>query len=144
MKFEVNVFVTYSGQIESGGLKELAVRLWEKESGPDAALNIILTDENHLLQLNRQFKNKEYDTDILSFPLSDAESDLFEGEVYISVDRVLENAKLFSVAASEELRRMVAHGLLHFLGYDDATPAARARMVEKENHYLVWGRDSRT
>lgn len=132
----MHIISNYSQRLEPEGLEELAGRIWREESGPDAELNIILTDEKHLLQLNRKFKNSDSDTDILSFPLSEPDSDRFEGEVYISVDRVLVNANLFSVTPLEELRRMVAHGVLHFLGHDDTTPAAKVKMVEKENYYL--------
>ncbi len=115
----------------------MAETIWRAESKADADLSIILTDENHLLELNRLYKNERYDTDILSFPLSEPHAKLFEGEIYVSMDRVRENAGLFSVSPTLELRRVVAHGILHFLGYDDATPTQTATMTEKENFYVA-------
>ena len=62
--------------------------------------------------------------------------DMFEGEIYISVDRVLENASIYNVEPDDELKRMAVHGVLHFLGYKDKTDPEKREMTERENYYI--------
>lgn len=113
----------------------MAEKVWKKESELGANLSIILIDDNHIRELNKRFLSKNSVTDVIAFPLSD-NNDVFEGEVYVSVDRVVENAHLYCVKASQELERMVVHGILHFLGYQDKTCAEKQEMTAKENYYI--------
>lgn len=86
----------------------------------------ILTTDEHLLELNRAYLNHDYYTDILTFDLSEG-ADL-SGDVFISLDRVKENAEDGGVSFVDELRRVMAHGLLHLLGFNDKTVVERGRM----------------
>lgn len=79
-----------------------------------------------------QFLNHDTYTDIITFDLSDDEDSVF-GEIYISIDRVLDNAKRFEVSILDELLRVISHGLLHLIGYDDKTKAKKTIMTEQEN-----------
>ncbi len=94
----------------------------------------IVTDE-YLLELNNRVLKHNYYTDIITFNLSDSK-DVIEGDIYISIDRVNENATVFHVKRMEEMRRVMAHGLLHLCGYNDKTPQQKIEMKEKENFYL--------
>ncbi len=95
---------------------------------------IFSTDES-LLKLNQQFLNHDTLTDILTFTLSDDGSPIFS-EIYISIDRVKENASIFKVPFYTELYRVMIHGILHLCGYSDHTPKLKTEMRKKEDFYL--------
>ncbi len=95
----------------------------------------LFTSDEHLLEMNRNFLNHDYYTDIITFDSSE-EKEIISGELYISVDRVKENAKSMNVAFKKELLRVMVHGILHLCGYGDKTPGERKKMREKENLYL--------
>lgn len=97
-------------------------------------VNIILGSDEYLLTLNQQFLKHDTYTDIITFP---GEKDGFvEGEIYISLDRVAENAGRFSVGMGEELNRVLIHGFLHLMGYKDKRKDEKELMRRKEDHYL--------
>jgi probable rRNA maturation factor len=101
---------------------------------------IFVTDEA-LLAMNQQFLAHDTFTDIITFDLSE-NSDKIDGEIYISIDRVKENAVKFDVDYLEELHRVIFHGALHLCGYKDKTPAHKKAMRAKEDewleHWEVW------
>lgn len=94
----------------------------------------IVSDED-LLQINLKHLQHDYYTDIITFDYS--EKDLLAGELFISIDRVKENATIHNAPEDEELRRVIIHGHLHLAGHGDKTPAQQKKMREKENHYLA-------
>jgi probable rRNA maturation factor len=98
-------------------------------------VNYIFCDDNYVLELNRQHLDHDYLTDILTFPYSPPDAPLL-ADIYISVDRVKENAAIFGVSFVDELHRVMAHGTLHLLGYEDATETDKAIMREEENAAL--------
>ena len=100
-------------------------------------LGIILADHDTVLGLNRTYLAHDYLTDVLSFPLGDADADAIDGEVYVDLDTAAEQHAAFSVSFEEEARRYVVHGLLHLIGYDDATDAGRQAMRRLEDQYLA-------
>lgn len=91
-------------------------------------------DDEALLKMNRDFLQHDYYTDILTFPIS--ESKAVSGEIYISVDRVADNAEEYKVSMEEELRRVMIHGVLHLLGYEDHTDRDIEVMRKKEAYYM--------
>lgn len=98
---------------------------------------IFCTDE-YLRQINIEFLDHKTYTDIITFNYNPSEKDI-EGEIYISVDRVRENAKTFKTDFPTELNRVMIHGVLHLLGYNDTTKAEKAAMREKEDACLsLW------
>ncbi len=99
-------------------------------------VNVILVDDEQLTELNKQFLNRDYKTDVITFTLSAGDAELLEGEIYVSIDRILANARKYQIAPTEEFNRIVVHGLLHLLGYEDGSTAEKERMTERENHYL--------
>lgn len=115
-------------------------------------LNIVFCSDEYLLQINRQYLNHDYYTDIITFPLTDTPKELL-AEIYISTDRVKENAQLgenqklivsnksfqltFISPFSVELHRVLFHGILHLLGYNDKTPKQKAAMRQAENLWLT-------
>ncbi|NIK74416.1 rRNA maturation RNase YbeY [Thermonema lapsum] len=98
-------------------------------------LNYIFCSDNYLLEINRQYLNHDYYTDIITFGYSD--SILFiEADAFISIERTEENAQSIGITAEEELHRVMAHGLLHLLGFKDKTEAEAAEMRKMEDWAL--------
>jgi metalloprotein, YbeY/UPF0054 family len=117
-------------------LKAFIVSVFRKEKTHMAGLNIIFCDDDYLLNLNRQFLHHEYYTDILSFPLS-GPNDPLTAEIYISIDRVRDNAGNLQTSFREELHRVIFHGILHFCGYKDKSSADIKKMRAMEDKYLI-------
>ncbi|MCU0353772.1 MAG: rRNA maturation RNase YbeY [Cytophagales bacterium] len=107
----------------------------EREGKQVEALNYVFCSDDYLLDVNRQYLDHDYYTDIITFNQSE-DSAALEGDIYISIDRVRDNAESLGVTFEEELRRVLCHGLLHLCGYDDHTDADRAAMREREDFYL--------
>lgn len=95
-------------------------------------LNYIFCSDEYLLQVNRDHLNHDYYTDIITFDNSEAPNTI-ESDIFISIDRVNENAKSFNNTASSELHRVMAHGLLHLFGFRDKTEQEKILMREKED-----------
>ncbi len=106
-----------------------------KENKQIDSLTIILCSDEFLLEMNRNYLNHDYYTDVITFDLSYTES-LINGEIYISIDRVNENAFLFNQSVKDELHRVMIHGLLHLCGYKDKTTYQKSLMRKKEDEYL--------
>ncbi len=101
------------------------------------SLAYVFCSDAFLKSLNQDFLKHSTYTDILSFDLS--EDNELAGEIYISVDRVRDNAKKYAVAFETELHRVMAHGVLHFMGYKDKSPSEKAQMRSKEEACLsLW------
>lgn len=99
-------------------------------------LNFILCSDEYLLQINREYLQHDDYTDVITFDNSE-ELKAIVGDIFISLDRVKENAKQFGSTAFDELCRVMIHGTLHLLGYKDKTKAAKKLMTEKEDFYLA-------
>ena len=100
-----------------------------------ATISIILTNDEKLQQLNKQYFQKDVLTDVITFNLEE-DGDPVEGEIYISFNRVSENAREFKQVTRRELKRVIIHGCLHLLGYDDQSQEGKKEMTRLENHYL--------
>ena len=98
------------------------------------SLSIILVGDREIQALNRQYLHKNSPTDVLAFPLD--ESGVLSGEVYVSTEQAELQAKQYRVSFENELSRLVVHGVLHLVGYDDRKSNARKRIREREGHYL--------
>ena len=98
-------------------------------------IQYIFCDDDYLLDVNKKFLQHDYYTDIVTFPLSE-NSNVISGEIYISLDRVAENAILNNTDFDNELARVVIHGVLHLLGYDDHSDNEKKEMRKKEDYYL--------
>jgi rRNA maturation RNase YbeY len=98
-------------------------------------LNFIFCSDAYLLDINKQYLNHDTYTDIITFDNSDVKLEI-AGDIFISIDRVKENAKELELDATEELHRVIIHGTLHLLGYSDKSKTSKAQMTDKEDHYL--------
>lgn len=99
-------------------------------------LNYIFCSDEYLLGINQQYLDHDTYTDIITFDNSERPK-LITGDIFISIERIRENAEKFSVSVNRELQRVVIHGALHLLGYKDKKPAEKKLMTEKEDFYLM-------
>lgn len=106
----------------------------ESEDKTEGEINYIFCDDAYLLEKNIEFLNHDTLTDIISFDYT--MGNLISGDIFISVERVKENAADFKVSFEEELRRVMAHGVLHYCGYKDKTEADEQLMREKEEEKM--------
>ena len=115
-------------------IKEEVLYLFKKEKVSLDKLNYIFCSDEFLLQINKQFLNHDFYTDIITFDLSETNKTI--GEIYISLDRVKDNAAQNHVPFKEELARVIFHGALHLCGYRDKKKTEIEIMRKKEDHYL--------
>ena len=116
-------------------LKAFIERSIKKEGLAIESLQYIFCSDKFLLGINKSYLQHDYYTDIISFDLSETKGKLI-GEVYISIDRVKDNAKTHKTALMEELLRVIFHGALHFCGYKDKKPADIKKMRAQEDKWL--------
>jgi rRNA maturation RNase YbeY len=116
-------------------LKAFIEKAIKKEGLTIETLQYIFCSDQFLLGINKSFLQHDYYTDIISFDLSESKGKLI-GEVYISIDRVKENAKSHKTSLKEELLRVIFHGALHFCGYKDKKPADIKKMRAQEDKWL--------
>ena len=113
-----------------GWLQEIV----EAENGETDSLTYVLCSDSKLTEINSKYLKTNTLTDVIAFDLSNNGG--IQGEIYISVERIIENAKLFDNTAQEEMHRVMVHGLLHLLGYVDKDERQKVEMTAKENLYL--------
>jgi probable rRNA maturation factor len=99
-------------------------------------LSVVLADHATVRALNQTYLAHDYDTDVLSFSFNET-PEFIEGEIYVDLDTAAERHAEFGASFLQEACRYVVHGLLHLIGYDDATPKAKAHMHALEDHYLA-------
>ena len=105
----------------------------ENEKKPFTEVNYIFCSDEHLRKINIEYLDHDYYTDVITFPYAE---DAVYGDVFISSERVADNAQTLGVPFEHELCRVLVHGVLHLAGYLDKTPEAEALMREKEDFYL--------
>lgn len=110
--------------------------LAKREAFTVGELNYIFCSDEYLLDVNRSYLDHDYYTDIITFDNSEEEGRL-EGDIFISIDRVRDNARQLNLPEEQELRRVLAHGLLHLCGYGDKTAEEASRMRQKEEESLT-------
>jgi rRNA maturation RNase YbeY len=97
-------------------------------------INFIFCDDAYLLKINQEYLGHDYYTDIITFDY--VVGKMLSGDVFISIDRVTENARTYRVSFEEELKRVMAHGLLHLMGYKDKSDQEKQLMRKKEDEKL--------
>jgi probable rRNA maturation factor len=126
--------------IKKTALKKFIASQALKEAKKKLHITYVFCSEEYLLNMNKQFLEHDYYTDIITFPLNETEKEI-EAEIYISVDRVKDNAAKFKTEFLDELHRVIFHGVLHLMGYKDKTKVDKQTMRSKEN---VWLRKFKT
>ncbi len=115
------------------------IRLWllaviEQEKKQAGDISFIFCSDEYLLEINRQYLSADYLTDVITFDFT--EENYISGDIFISVDRVKENAKQYKQKCYQEMLRVILHGVLHLCGYKDKSDKEEKQMREKEDYYL--------
>lgn len=114
--------------------KRTAEYVLSKE-GRTSEIGIVFVDERKIKDLHKKYLQRDYITDVISFRL-DEEEGRVEGEVYVCIDQAKRQAREYGVSFRQEVSRLVIHGILHLLGYDDSTREQRSVMKKKEDAYV--------
>ncbi len=104
------------------------------ENLKEGAVSYIFCDDNYLSEINIKYLNHNTLTDIISFDYTIGK--IISGDIFISVERVKENAILFNTTFTDEIHRVMIHGILHYCGYNDKTKSEKTLMRSKEDYYL--------
>ena len=116
-------------------LKRFLASVFVQEKVDFKTLSYIFCTDEFLLKLNQEYLNHDTLTDILTFTLSDADLPIVS-EIYISIERIIENAEIVDTAVINELYRVMIHGILHLCGFNDHSKAEKSAMRQRENFYL--------
>ena len=128
--YYVNFYLT-----DRTDLKQFIERLFKKEKKKINYINYIFCNDNQIIKINNRFLNHNYYTDIITFNLAD-KSEPISAEIYISIDRVRDNAKNLEIPFVAEIHRVMFHGALHLCGYNDKTKSDILKIRMKEDNYL--------
>lgn len=116
-------------------IKRIINRIVSDAGMKGGLVDVIITGDDKVYEINNEFLGHDYYTDIITFDYNSGKT--VNGEIYISADRVKENAGKFGVSAISEMKRVIFHGFLHLCGYDDRTAEEKRRMSEMEEMYLA-------
>ena len=130
----VNLGVQIPGFVSKKELKRFVKELVAHEGKQLKELSLVFTDDEYLLEVNKQYLNHDYFTDVITFDYSDFPN--VSGDVMISLDRVKDNAQSMDLDFETELYRVVFHGTLHLCGYKDKKKEDEALMRSKEDFYI--------
>ena len=98
-------------------------------------VNIIFCSDRFLRKYNKKYLDHDYYTDVIAFDLSEHEKEL-SGDIYISLDRIRENAKEYGIPVGKEIARVIIHGMLHLCGMSDSTEELKSKMRQEENKFI--------
>ena len=121
--------------IDTSPLKKWLNRVMVSLGVSNFAITYVLVSDEALLEINRKYLDHDYYTDIVTFDMSDTEETV-EGDLFVSLDRIKDNASNLSVSFDTELKRVLVHGVLHLVGYDDKDEKHQAEMRKKEDELL--------
>lgn len=117
-------------------LKEWLLETINTENYQLAELNFIFCSDKYLLKINKEYLQHDTYTDTITFDNSETKGDIL-GDIFISIERIRENAKIFKTTVKDELHRVMIHSTLHLLGYKDKNTKDKTLMTVKENEYLA-------
>ncbi|MEP7163099.1 MAG: rRNA maturation RNase YbeY [Ferruginibacter sp.] len=121
---------------ERNRLKTFIASIFKKEKKDANTISYIFCSDVYLLNINRQFLKHDYYTDIITFNLTNSSADPTIAEIYISIDRVKDNARIQGVHIRQELHRVIIHGVLHLCGFKDKSALQKKIMRSQEDNYL--------
>jgi len=132
--------INFNYEFDFEALNESQISTWissviSSENLKEGDINYVFCSDEYLNKINIEFLNHDTLTDIISFDYSIGK--ILHGDIFISIERVKDNAKDFNVSFTEELNRVIVHGILHYCGYKDKIDKDKTLMREKENHYLA-------
>jgi probable rRNA maturation factor len=115
-------------------VKKIIEKVISEEGKVSGDLNFIITDDKSLKEINVEFLKHNYFTDVISF--DNGTGTVLAGEIYISLETVIENANNYNVSLNQEFIRVMIHGVLHLCGYDDKTAVEKSKMRAREDYWL--------
>ena len=130
----INIINDYSSKIsfKNKTIESLVSNLLSQYNIPKGHISIILSNKTLLNKLKKDYFNLNHFTDVITFNLEDKNEPL-DGEIYVSIDDVYENSKKYNVSFNNEFKRVIIHGVLHLLGFNDQTKKEKQEMTELEN-----------
>ena len=140
---QIKIYNDYDSKFlyKSNSIKNLILNVFKEKKFKLIELSIILTNNISLSKLKKKYFNVNQFTDVIAFNFSD-EKDCIEGEIYISIDDVKENSKIYSESFENEFKRVLIHGSLHLIGFNDSTEEEKQIMRNLENIFLDKFRES--
>ena len=133
LKIINNTFPNY--HLEHDKILKILNTIIENEKKEFDLVNIILSDDEYLRAFKKKYFNQDIYTDVISFNLEDKDNPI-DGEIYISLPRVIENSNKYQSNLNDEFKRIIIHGLLHLVGYNDDTILKKKYMTNLENKYI--------
>lgn len=119
---------------KTGEIKNWIKKVIRSEGKEPGDLSFIFADEENMLKMNIKYLGHDYNTDVITFDYS--KDDFIEGEIYIGIDTIRKNAKKYKVTLRNEVKRVMVHGVLHMLGYEDKNEEQRKLMKEREDYHI--------
>ena len=120
--------------MHSEDIKKWLINVCRSEKRKIENINYIFCNDGYLRKMNKQYLQHDYNTDIITF--DNSESREIAGDIFISIDRVKSNCVTYKSSFADELHRVMVHGLLHLIGYDDTTEKKKVVMRKKEDEFL--------
>ena len=136
IKIDISNDYKKSLSYNSKAIINLSTQVLSLENFNIAQISIILSNRDFVSKLKKQYFNVSVYTDVIAFNLSEG-NDLLEGEVYISIEDVLDNSKIYNISFNNEFKRVLIHGILHLIGYEDNTEEKKEEMRKLENKYIL-------
>ncbi|MBN2482164.1 MAG: rRNA maturation RNase YbeY [Bacteroidales bacterium] len=137
MKVHIEYLNSTDKKIALAPLQKWIKSTLESENKRLGEIQIVITNDNHLQEINKIYLKHDYFTDVIAF--GDNRKNIIYGEIYISYECIERNAKRYSVNLLKELLRVIIHGVLHLAGYNDKSYKEKIEMKEKEEYYLRAG-----
>ena len=136
--YQINLECTLNDFLfDEDRINKIVKLILAKENVNQALVNIVLVGDKLIIALNKEYLKKDTTTDVISFILeNDSKKGGLEGEVYANLEQIQRQAKDYNVTWQNELFRVIIHGVLHLVGYDDQTLEDKNQMTDKEDHYL--------
>ena len=130
---KIDIYNDSDLSIDSKSIEKFVTLIIQDHGYSSAIINLIITDDEALRKMKKKYFNQDYYTDVIAFNI---EKDPFEGEIYISYDRVKNNASQYNQSFQKEFKRVIIHGLLHLYGYKDSTNNEKIKMTSLEEKFL--------
>ena len=138
---EIDILKNHSeNSINSNNLKIYCEEVLNYKGYKSCSVSLIFINEEELKEMKNKYFQQNLYTDIIAFNLNNKNEDL-EGELYLSIKIIEHNAKLYNVSLEDEIKRVVAHGILHLIGYEDDTESSKREMTQNENSCIKLFKD---
>ena len=138
---EIDILKNHSeNSINSNNLKIYCEEVLNYKGYKSCSVSLIFINEEELKEMKNKYFQQNLYTDIIAFNLNNKNEDL-EGELYLSIEIIEHNAKLYNVSLEDEIKRVVAHGILHLIGYEDDTESSKREMTQNENSCIKLFKD---